>query len=91
MGAGHGQIIATGGGVVTREENLYPLRQNATVVWLQRPLQDLPTDGRPLSQATRLADMYRVRRPLYRAFCDLEIPNDGTPDEVAARILEEIL
>ena len=91
VGAGHGQIIATGGGVVTREENLYPLRQNATVVWLQRPLQDLPTDGRPLSQATRLADMYRVRRPLYRAFCDLEIPNDGTPDEVAARILEEIL
>ena len=91
VGAGHGQIIATGGGVVTREENLYPLRQNATVVWLQRPLQDLPTDGRPLSQTTRLADMYRVRRPLYRAFCDLEIPNDGTPDEVAARILEEIL
>ena len=91
VGAEHGQIIATGGGVVTREENLYPLRQNATVVWLQRPLQDLPTDGRPLSQATRLVDMYRVRRPLYRAFCDLEIPNDGTPDEVAARILEEIL
>ena len=91
VGAGHGQIIATGGGVVTREENLYPLRQNATVVWLQRPLQDLPTDGRPLSQANKLADMYRVRQPLYRAFCDLEIPNDGTPYEVAARILEEIL
>ena len=91
VGAAHGQIIATGGGVVTREENLYPLHQNATVVWLQRPLQDLPTDGRPLSQANKLADMYRVRRPLYRAFCDLEIPNDGTPDEVAARILEEIL
>lgn len=91
VGAAHGQIIATGGGVVTREENLYPLRQNATVVWLQRPLQDLPTDGRPLSQANKLADMYRVRRPLYRAFCDLEIPNDGTPNEVAARILEEFL
>ena len=91
VGSGHRQIIATGGGVVTREENLYPLRQNATVVWLQRPLQDLPTDGRPLSQANKLADMYRVRRPLYRAFCDLEIPNDGTPNEVAARILEEFL
>ena len=91
VGPAHGQIIATGGGVVTRKENLYPLRQNATVVWLQRPLQDLPTDGRPLSQANKLADMYRVRRPLYRAFCDLEIPNDGTPNEVAARILEEFL
>ena len=91
VGAAHGQIIATGGGVVTREENLYPLRQNASVVWLTRPLQDLPTDGRPLSQANKLADMYRIREPLYRAFADVEIPNNGTPEKVAARILEVIL
>ncbi len=91
VGAAHGQIISTGGGVVTREENLYPLRQNATVVWLQRPLQDLPCDGRPLSQANKLADMYRIREPLYRAFADVEIPNNGTPEKVAARISEVIL
>ena len=91
VGAAHGQIIATGGGVVTRKENLYPLRQNATVVWLTRPLQDLPCDGRPLSQANKLADMYRIREPLYRAFADVEIPNNGTPEKVAARILEVIL
>ena len=90
-GAGHGQIIATGGGVVTRPENLYPLRQNATVIWLQRPITELPTEGRPLSQAGKLADMYRIREPMYRAFCDLEISNHGTPEEVAARILEELL
>ena len=89
-GAGHGQIIATGGGVVTREENLYPLHQNATVVWLQRPLADLPSDGRPLSQAGNLADMYRIREPLYRAFADVQIPNDSTPEAVAAHILEVI-
>ena len=91
VGAAHGQIIATGGGVVTREENLYPLRQNASVVWLTRPLQDLPCDGRPLSQANKLADMYRIREPLYRAFADVEIPNNGTPEKVAARISEVIL
>ena len=91
VGMGHGQIIATGGGVVTRSENLYPLRQNATVVWLQRPLEDLPTDGRPLSQANRLADMYRVRESLYRVFSDIQMQNNGTPEEVAARILKELL
>ena len=91
VGAAHGQIIATGGGAVTREENLYPLRQNASVVWLTRPLQDLPTNGRPLSQANKLADMYRIREPLYRAFADVEIPNNGTPEKVAARISEVIL
>lgn len=90
VGMGHGQIIATGGGAVTRPENQYPLAQNGHIVWLQRPLEDLPCDGRPLSQATRLADMYRVREPLYRAFCDIQIDNDGTPDGVAARIAKEL-
>ncbi len=91
VGAAHGQVIATGGGVVTRPENQYPLEQNGSIVWLQRPLERLATDGRPLSRANRLADMYRVRESLYRAFADVQIPNDGTPDEVAARILEVIL
>ncbi len=91
IGATHGQVIATGGGVVTRPENQYPLEQNGVIVWLQRPLEQLPTDGRPLSQSGALADMYRARESLYRAFCDLQIPNDGAPEEVAARIMEELL
>ncbi len=91
VGAEHGQVIATGGGAVTCPENHYPLEQNGRIVWLTRPLTELPTDGRPLSQSGTLEDMYRVRKPLYRAFCDIQIPNDGTPDQVAAHILEEIL
>lgn len=88
--AGHGQVIATGGGVVTRPENQYPLAQNGTVVWLQRPLELLATEGRPLSQAGDLDEMYRARQTLYRCFSDMQIPNDGTPDEVAARIAKEL-
>lgn len=88
--AGHGQVIATGGGVVTRPENQYPLAQNGTVVWLQRPLELLATEGRPLSQAGDLDEMYRARQMLYRGFSDMQIPNDGTPDEVAARIAKEL-
>ena len=89
IGAVHGQIIATGGGAVTHPENRYPLMQNGIVVWLQRPLEQLPTDGRPLSKAGKPEEMYRIREPLYRAFSDFAILNDGTPDEVAARILKE--
>lgn len=88
--AAHGQVIATGGGVVTRPENQYPLAQNGHIVWLQRPLEDLPCDGRPLSQAGKLEEMYRVREPLYRTFADIVIPNDGTPEKVATHILEEL-
>ena len=90
VGAEHGQIIATGGGAVTRQENRYPLEQNGRIVWLQRPPEMLPTDGRPLSHKDSLAEMYRAREPLYRNFSDMQIPNDGTPDEVAARIAKEL-
>ena len=31
-----GAVIATGGGIITREENYYPLHQNSFIVWLQR-------------------------------------------------------
>ncbi len=90
VGAAHGQIVATGGGVVTRPENRYPLEQNGTVVWLTRPLEQLPCDGRPLSHAGALAEMYRVREPLYRAFADTQIANDSIPEKVADRILKEL-
>ena len=88
--AAHGQVIATGGGVVTRQENEYPLEQNGTIVWLQRPLEQLATDGRPLSQAGKLQEMYRIRKTLYHGFSDMQIPNDGTPEEVAVRIAKEL-
>ena len=46
-----GTIIATGGGIVTREENRNLLRQNGKLIHLDRPIEALATDGdRPLSQ-----------------------------------------
>lgn len=90
VGAEHGQIIATGGGAVTRQENQYSLEQNGRIVWLQRSLEELPTTGRPLSHKDSLAEMYRARESLYRCFSDMQIPNDGTPDEVAATMIKEL-
>ena len=90
IGARQGLVIATGGGAVTRPKNRYPLEQNGVIVWLQRPLEQLPTEGRPLSAAGSLAELYRARESLYRDFSEIQILNDGTPDEVAARILEAL-
>jgi shikimate dehydrogenase len=45
-----GIVIATGGGVVTRSENLDLLNQNSLIVYLKRELNELVTKGRPLSQ-----------------------------------------
>jgi shikimate dehydrogenase len=63
-------VIACGGGVVTRGRNKKLIRQNSQVVLLERNLEDLPTIGRPLSQARPLSDLYQERMPLYRAWSD---------------------
>lgn len=80
-------IIATGGGCVTKERNYPLLHQNSSIFWLQRDLELLPTDGRPLSQSTKLKDMYQVRQPLYNAFADYQIWNNASPEDTVQQIL----
>ncbi len=87
LGKGSGRIIATGGGCVTRPENDPLLHQNGTVFWLTRALDRLPTNGRPLSQANKLTEMYKIRKPLYAAFADHIIDNDGDPEDTVRQIL----
>ncbi len=88
LGKQSGLVIATGGGCVTRPENRAFLHRNGTILWLQRALWKLPTDGRPLSQANKLEDMYRVRKPMYEAFADFVIDNDGDLQSTIAQISE---
>ena len=85
LGKRSGLVIATGGGCVTKERNYPLLHQNGTIIWLKRDLDQLPTDGRPLSQAGDLAKMYEIRRPMYEAFADHAIDNnDSVTDTVRA-------
>ncbi len=88
LGKRAGLVIATGGGCVTRPENYPLLHQNGRIVWLQRDLDALPTDGRPLSQKGKLAEMYQRRKPLYEAFADAVAVQDGTPAETVEKILQ---
>ena len=83
-----GGVIATGGGVLLREENRRALRQNSRIVYLDRALDALPTDGRPISQTRKLEDIYRERLPLFTGVSDVTVANDAAPEAVAARVLE---
>ena len=85
-----GIILATGGGCVTRAENYPLLHQNSTILWLQRDISALPTDGRPLSQTGKLQAMYDLRRPLYEHFADAIIDNNGSVEDTLAAIKEVI-
>ena len=90
LGKKSGLVIATGGGCVTREENYPLLHQNGTIFWLQRELDLLLTDGRPLSQANKLSDMYRIRKPMYKYFADHTIDNNGFGTDTVASILAKL-
>lgn len=85
-----GLVIATGGGVVTREENFYPLRQNGIVVFINRDVEKLPTNGRPLSQQQGVKALFEKRLHLYRRFAHIEIDGNGTMQETAELIAKEL-
>ena len=82
------KVIATGGGAVTVEENFEPLKQNSVVIFINRDIDLLPTDGRPLSQLEGKKALFEKRLPMYRKFCDFEVDGNGTVSEVAQRIKE---
>ena len=87
LGKQSGLVIATGGGCVTREENHPLLHQNGRILWIRRDPGKLPTAGRPLSQKTDPAVLYEQRKPLYAAFADAAVENEGTLGEVLTAIL----
>ena len=80
-------VIATGGGCVTQPRNYPMLHQNGVIFWLKRDISKLPTDGRPLSQANPLDAMFAKRAPMYAAFADHAVSNDGSAEETVAAIL----
>ena len=87
LGKQSGLVIATGGGCVTKSCNYPLLHQNGRIFWLQREIDILPTEGRPLSQRNDLKTMYENRKPLYKAFADHIIDNNGTPEAAVSRIV----
>ena len=89
-GSRTGCVISTGGGVVTRPENLWPLRQNGVIFHLLRDISLLPTDGRPVSQRVAAEDLWRQRAPRYAAFADEVIDNNGPLSHTLAQIEREL-
>ena len=90
LGKQSGLVVATGGGCVTRQRNYRYLHQNGTIVYLERALDALPTDGRPLSKAGNLSRMFALRAPLYNAFCDFRVDNNGETEETVRQILSAL-
>lgn len=85
-----GSIIATGGGTVVSGENRRILRGNSRIYYIRRPLSELDTAGRPLSQGEgALERLYAQRHAIYESFSDVQLDADADFAETAKRIAEE--
>lgn len=89
-------VNATGGGVVTREENIHELKKKGKLVWLKADLDTLlrrigNSQSRPsLTGKSQREDMEAVlaeRSPIYERVADFIVDTEGKmPEEVAEAI-----
>jgi shikimate kinase len=92
-------VNASGGGVVTREQNIVKLKKNGVLVWLQAGVDTLVNRtgedaGRPpLAEGrSRREDMeitFKERKPFYQQAAALTVNTENkTPEEVAEAIIK---
>ena len=91
IGKKNGLVIATGGGVVLKRQNVDALRQNGFVVWLQRDLQNLCTENRPVSQSKGVQKIFEERKDLYALSADVAVFNDDSVEKVAEKVKDAFL
>jgi len=84
-----GKVIATGGGAVTKERNYPLLHQNGVIVFLERELDKLATEGRPISQSTNVKELYAKRISAYERFADIKVRSTEIPSKTAELICTE--
>ena len=83
--------MACGGGVVTQPRNYDLLHQNGVIVMLRRPLEQLISDGRPMSISKGVPRLARERAPRYVSWADVIVDNTLAPDRVADRVIDTVL
>lgn len=82
-----GVIIATGGGAVLREENVICLKRNGVLIYLERSVDKLIDDDRPLSKNGAISRLFAKRKPIYEKVCDKKVSNDGDINDTVREIL----
>ena len=89
-----GKVLAMGGGVILRPENIRALKENGVVIYLDRHPDDIVSDVdmayRPLLKGGtgRVYELYDQRHRLYEEDADITVPHQGTRKDVLKALLE---
>ena len=93
----HNSVIATGGSAVFGKEAMEKLKKSSVVVYIDVPLESLEcrlgnlmSRGVIFDKGQTLADIYRVRTPLYEKYADFTVNGDNEDDvqSIAEKIVE---
>ena len=90
------KVLAMGGGVVLRQENITALKENGLLLFIDRSSEDIigdvDTETRPLLAAgrQRIYDLYAQREALYRKAADITVVNKGELQEVLRQMAEAV-
>ena len=72
-----GMVISLGGGTVLDPANVTKLKKNGVMIYLNRDLELLSTDNRPLSQRQGVRALYEQRKDIYDAAKNAKVDNNG--------------
>jgi len=87
-------VIATGGGVIKRYENILNLKKTGIVIYINRPIENIVADidvvARPLlaKDPSQLYKLLEERCDLYKKYCDHEVMNISSIDDVVKDIIK---
>lgn len=83
-----GVVIATGGGTVMNEKSFNALRRNGFLVYVDRPIELLVCDGRPVSKSRGVENIFEERKPVYEK-ADFKVLNDRDLNLVVEEIVKK--
>ncbi len=88
-------IISTGGGAILNPKNMFNLRSNGIVIYLEKEIdniiKDFDTSTRPLSKSKEdLVNLFNVRKALYEKYADIVIDNNNKIEETVKNLKEEL-
>lgn len=77
-------LISSGGGIVTRKENIDYFKQTSIIVFINRSVENILKSknlgkDRPLlkDNEEHIYNLYNNRIDLYKKYCDIEVSNNG--------------
>lgn len=84
-----GKVISLGGGGVLREENVDALKQNGIMVYVDRALELLVDDDRPITKQKGVQKLFAERKDIYERAKDICVTNNGNVENAMKEIIEK--